>query len=491
MGKVIVIGAGIAGLASAIRMAVKGYEVKVFEKNHFPGGKLGQLNMANYRFDTGPSLFTLPGMIDDLFLLAGKSREKYITWSPLDNVCRYFYPDGKVINSFSNPEAFALEAHEKAGEPSKNVEKYLENARMLYNLAAPVFINNSLHKISNYLKPEYKKTLFYMHRFDFFNSLHHRNKKSFTTQHLVQLFDRYATYNGSNPYQTPATLKIIAHLEHNMGAFFPDRGMHSVANGLYQLASDLGVQFCFNTKVTRIETLKKKVTGIETEDGNHFEADYFVSDCDVYTLYKNFLSGHRMPFTVSWPERSSSALIFYWGIKHELPQLSLHNILFSADYKGEFEALFKQKSLFHDPTVYIFISAKHVPGDAPKGSTNGFVMINAPQNCGQDWVAMRKKARENIILKINRMLNLNIETLIESEHVNDPVSIEENTLSHSGSLYGNSSNSMLSAFLRHPNFSRNIKNLYFTGGSVHPGGGIPLCLASAAIACNEIKPAAR
>lgn len=175
-------------------------------------------------------------------------------------------------------------------------------------------------------------------------------------------------------------------------------------------------------------------------------------------------------------------MIFYWGIRKNFPQLNLHNIFFSGDYEAEFTHLFKHKNLYKDPTVYINITSKFEPGiQAPEGMENWFVMINVPANIGQNWERYRTESRERIIAKLSRILGVAVEDLIVSESVADPVSIESLTDSYMGSLYGTSSNSKMAAFMRHPNFSKTISGLYFVGGSVHPGGGIPLCLSSAAI----------
>ena len=162
----------------------------------------------------------------------------------------------------------------------------------------------------------------------------------------------------------------------------------------------------------------------------------------------------------------------------------MHNIFFSEDYKAEFDAIFNSKTIFNDPTVYVNITSKDVPTDAPKGKENWFVMVNAPHDTGQDWEALSQQLRVWVIEKLNRILNTDISTLIEQEWIMTPNSIESRTQSYLGALYGASSNNKMAAFLRHPNFSRHISNLYFCGGSVHPGGGIPLCLLSAKIVAD-------
>jgi phytoene dehydrogenase-like protein len=186
-------------------------------------------------------------------------------------------------------------------------------------------------------------------------------------------------------------------------------------------------------------------------------------------------------------EPSTSALIFYWGINKQYNELEVHNILFSSNYKNEFDHLSKLKTISNDPTVYIFISSKSVEGDAPEGKENWYVMINVPENTGQKWDELTEKARKDIIQKINRVLNTDIEQHILFEKIADPRTIEQDTGSYKGALYGKSSNNKFAAFLRHPNFKKGIKNIFFTGGSVHPGGGIPLCLASAKIVDKHIQ----
>jgi phytoene dehydrogenase-like protein len=202
---------------------------------------------------------------------------------------------------------------------------------------------------------------------------------------------------------------------------------------------------------------------------------------DVFFAYGNLMPSAKKPQKILAQERSSSALIFYWGISKSFAELDVHNIFFSADYEQEFSELFDHHTISDDPTVYINISSKLNVADAPTGNENWFVMINAPSSKGQDWDQLIKRTRKNVLLKLNRLLKTDIESFIVSENILDPRSIEKKTYSHQGSLYGTSSNSQFSAFMRHANRSSQFENLFFCGGSVHPGGGIPLCLYSAKI----------
>ncbi|PKO98700.1 MAG: phytoene desaturase [Bacteroidetes bacterium HGW-Bacteroidetes-8] len=483
--KTAVIGSGIGGLAIAARLAKRGYDVTLYEKNSTPGGKVSQIKERGYRFDTGPSLFTLPNLVDEI---------ADIKYFKLDNSCRYFYPDGTKFNFYQDPEKLKEETIKNSSEDYANIEKRLKDSSDIYNLTSDLFIFNSFSKISNFLKPENRKIPLKLHKMGFHRSMHSANKALFKDRHIVQLFDRYATYNGSSPYRAPATLNMISHLEHNIGAFFPENGIYAIVESLYKKGVELGVKYLFNTPVSSIIIDKKSHTakGLVVNNQELFY-DIVVSDCDV-----KYLSENMMPCNIRHPlgnrlkqlEPSSSALIFYWGVKGEHPQLDVHNILFSDNYKKEFDSLFYKMNLYKDPTIYIFISKKAVPADAPQGCENWFVMVNAPANIGQDWHSIITKTRGEIIKKINHTLGadstFDIEKQIEFEHIASPVTIEKNTLSSRGALYGSSSNSIMAAFMRHPNFLRKFKNLYFVGGSVHPGGGIPLCLAGAKIVEREI-----
>ena len=280
-------------------------------------------------------------------------------------------------------------------------------------------------------------------------------------------------------------MSMIPHLEMHLGTYFPKEGMHSITTSLYQLALRQGVQFNFGQKVDEILLEKKRAIGIRIGNENHF-ADLIASNMDIYSTYKKLLPQTSHPTRTLEQERSSSAIIFYWGIKKEFSELDLHNIFFSENYTEEFAHIFDKKSLFDDPTIYINITSKEKTNDAPEGCENWFVMINAPGDYGQDWSELVAQARRNIIGKLNRLLQVDLGEHIETEDVLTPPLIEQRTSSYRGALYGAASNSKFAAFLRHPNFSRKLKNLFFVGGSVHPGGGIPLCLLSAKITSELI-----
>ncbi|MEO6671521.1 MAG: 1-hydroxycarotenoid 3,4-desaturase CrtD [Ferruginibacter sp.] len=483
--KAIIIGSGVAGMAAAIRLAVKGYEVNVYEINAHPGGKLSMFEKDGYRFDAGPSLFTQPENIHELFELAGEPIENYFSYVPVDIACKYFFENGKIINAYSDAALFANELADKLGEQSTSTKKYLNRSEKLYKNIGSVFLNNSLQKKSTWFHRRIIRAIGSIRIPYLFSSLNKYNKKKFSSAEAIQIFNRYATYNGSDPYKAPAMLSVIPHIEYNQGVYYPAGGMISITNALHKLGEKKGVKFHFNTAVERIIYSEGKVSGVVVHDQNIY-APIVISNADIYLTYKILLNHLPKAQKLLKQERSSSALIFYWGIKGSFPELQLHNILFSDNYKKEFDALFTGKTLVEDPTIYINITSRMEPGHAPDGKENWFVMINAPSNYGQDWENLKQSIRFKIIEKINRILQTDIEPLIETEEILDPVLIESKTGSFMGSLYGSSSNSKLAAFSRPANFTNYIEGLFFCGGTVHPGGGIPLCFKSAKIATDLI-----
>nr|WP_294898665.1 1-hydroxycarotenoid 3,4-desaturase CrtD [uncultured Pedobacter sp.] len=480
MSKVNIIGAGLAGIASAVRFACKGFAVDVFESNAYPGGKLSDFKQGEYRFDAGPSLFTMPQYVDELFILAKKNPRDYFEYQKLEEICNYFWDDATRLTAFADVAQFAKQVEANTGSKAEELHQFLAKSETIYDITHKVFLEKSLHLLSTYTNTNTAKSFLRFGQIDAFRTMAKANQSFFSDEKMVQYANRFATYNGSNPYQAPATLNVIPHLEQNLGAYFPKGGMYSITKSLVKLAEDLGVKFHYNQKVDEIIVQNKKVKGIKV-GGQFVESDLVVSNMDVYFTYKNLLKDQKQPQKILKQERSSSALIFYWGIKKEFQELGLHNIFFSYDYRAEFDAMFKSQTIYHNPTVYINISSKMQKNDAPKGCENWFTMINVPNNTGQNWDTLIAEARKNIIAKINKNLGIELESLIENESILDPRTIESRTSSFRGSLYGTSSNSQFAAFLRHANFSKNIKNLYFVGGSVHPGGGIPLALLSAKI----------
>lgn len=478
-----IIGAGIAGLALAIRLANQGFKVTVFEKNSYPGGKLSELKLHGFRFDKGPSLFTMPELIDELTTLQKSSLE--FKYQKLEVITNYFYGDGTQVKAPANIEDFAEELHVKLNEDKETVLKYMKRNAFYFKTTEELFLKQSLHQLKNFINSKTVKGILLAPFLGLFSTMNKKNEQTFSNPKTVQLFNRYATYNGSNPYKAPALINMISHLEFNLGAYLPNKGMHQITTHLVQLAEEANVIIEYNAKVETLELgTNNRITSIKSNGKSH-PFDIVASDIDIHVLYNYLLPNSLTPKKLIKQEKSSSAYVFYWGINKEFSALGLHNILFSNDYKKEFEYLFSKQSPTDDPTVYINITSKFCKNDAPEGCENWFVMVNVPHNKNES-ISYAATVRKNVIEKINTILKTDIEKHIVTESTLSPVDIEHQTSSFGGSLYGNSSNNKFAAFLRHANFSTSIKNLYLVGGSVHPGGGIPLCLLSAKIASQII-----
>jgi phytoene desaturase len=483
--KVIIIGGGIAGLAASIRLSKAGFIVQLFEANENVGGNLGEIRSNGFRWDSGPSILTKPEYIEELFRICNKDPKDYIRFQKVEPLFRYFFSDGTFIDSFSDRKKFQEELKLKSDEPFAHVNKMLDDSKEIFRLTNEVFLERSLHEFRNYFNLATLRGILRFNRVHAFGSMHKYNRKVFSDQRLVQLFDRYASFNGSNPFEAPATLNVITHFAMNNGSYLPEGGMISISKSLYKLALDAGVDIKSSSPVKKIIIQDRKVTGVETTDG-FIPASIVVSNADIHYTYKKLLPEIRMPDIVSSQPRSSSVIVFYWGIKKIFPGIELHNTFFGKNDKEEYDILFRQHSISNNPTVYLYNSSKMNPDDAPRGMSNWFVMVSAPYNNGQDWNSIVAEVKLNVLRKISTVLKEEIEPLIVTENILTPAMIENKTNAWLGSIYGNSSNKIFSAFLRHSNFSRKIKGLYFCGGSVHPGAGLPLCLLSAKITSDLV-----
>ncbi len=487
-GPVAVIGAGLGGLSCAARLANAGFRVDLYDQRPQVGGKAGSRSLAGYRFDTGPSLFTMPRVFEQLFDELGERLEDHLHPIPLAPICTYFYPEGTVLRSFSDRERFAAEIEAKLGESGRGLERYLRHTGRIYESAAELFLWHSLHEPSTYAQPFARRALLELGRLDALRPLHQANRSFFSDPRLVQLFDRYATYNGSSPFRAPATLGIIPFVEHGLGGYGLEGGIHALPQALERLARRKGVSLQPGTRVDRILIRDGQVRGILVS-GEQRDYPVVVSNADVLRTYEDLLQQPHAPAARRYRrlEPSSSGLVFLWGLAETYPELGVNNIFFSPDYRREFRELFEERVCPRDPTIHVSITSKLVPTDAPRGGENWFVLVNAPYVAGQDWQRETARVRRRALAVLEKALGRPVASRIAAEEVMTPQDIERDTGSSRGSLYGISSNTRLAAFLRHPNRSRRVRGLYFCGGSVHPGGGMPLALLSGKIAADLVR----
>ncbi len=481
----VVIGAGIAGIAVALRLRAQGMQVVVLENKSTYGGKLNVLTHDGYRWDKGPSLFTLPKQVDELFELFGKNPTDLFGYERIEEPCRYYFSDGSDFLFVANPEIRnrALIEHFKHKNGQAAID-YIAESKATYEYIGDFFVDHPKYKLKNIFDRDLLKRYPTLISKKLTRSLNAYNSSKFDDPNLVQLFNRYATYNGSDPFQMSGLYSMIPHLEMNDGTYFPKKGMRSIVDSLYDLAIEQGVDFRFNVA----DIAAKKVNNqfeITTSQGA-LETANLISAMDCVPFYRDVLKDKKLALKYEKQARSTSALIFYWAVELIIPELKLHNVFFGADYLKEFRAIFHDMGLVEDPTVYIHLSSIVNPADAPVNGQNWFVMVNVP--AGMVIGEEQRNAIRNYIIKLvlNR-LHVNIEPFLRYENYWDPVRIGADTGGFEGALYGAASNSKIAALTRHGNTSSKYKNLYFCGGTVHPGGGIPLVLKSSKIVASLIQ----
>lgn len=467
----IVIGAGIAGLANAALLAHKGYSVTVYEQAATYGGKIGQLTLDGSLFDTGPSVCTDPGVIDAIYKKCNVNPRDYWTYEKTTETTRYFWPVDAVeyIMPVGKTQIERSLVHEFSEHPKK-IRKYFENTEKTYKKTAKYYVNRPLNFITMFSP----KVMFRFAKLTplLVQSLHARNKRYFLNKKTIQLFDRFATYSGSNPYKTPAISGFSGITELCDGVYFPDGGMRAISHGLYKLCIDKGVTFIFKQRVVGVTVANGIATQVRTEKESIL-CDAVVYDGDAVRLHE--LIGNPKTHKAVTAERSTSAIVFYWKVRGKYKKLGLHNILFSDDYAHEYDEL-RRGEIPEDPTIYINITCKKDSSLSEKGTENWFVMINVP--AGTKDVAVLR-AKEIVQAKIEKFLGGYI-TILQEDYLS-PSKLDAATGAWQGAIYGQSNNSVQSLLRRPRNKVKGISNVYRIGGTAHPGGGIPLAVRSAII----------
>ncbi len=486
----LVIGAGIGGLAAAIRLSAAGRSVRLLEKNAHPGGKCDRLVRDGFHFDLGPSVLTLPFLLDELFEAAGRRREDYLEIEPVEPGCSYFFPDGFRFDAPGTMDAFEAAVAEAFPAEIDGFRRFRAHIARIWEVGGPAFLFHPPGPAALRSIPLGKAVRALPDLLP--GRMHARLRRFFRDPRLIQLFARFATYNGSDPYRTPATFNVVAHAELAFGSWRCRGGMFALPRALDRLAGETGVERLYDTEVARVRFDRAgRPAGAETTDGGFHAARAVVCNRDaVAARAGRLLAGH--PASARWRRRaekgeaSGSGFVLLAALGERCPDLSCHNVFFSDDYPAEFDGLFGRPRPLENPTIYVSRPAGAEPGLAPPGKEGWFVLVNAPslQGCGE-WDVDGYAAR--LLGRLRSAGGLRPER-IEWTYAHGPAYYEERYGSWFGSLYGMSSNPIRQAFLRVPNRPRSTPGLFFAGGSAHPGGGIPLVLLSgrfAAEACGS------
>jgi phytoene desaturase len=488
---IIVIGAGLGGLSAAVRLAKQGFSVTILEKNETIGGKVNRVEFGGYNFDTGASLLTMRRVLEELFEFCEKRIEDYLEIVPLEPICRYFWTDKTIFDASTDLQKTENEIAKINSPDVEGFRRFLTDARRKYEVSEKTFLAYSLNDLPKLLHPKYLKDLLVISSMQ---TLDAHIKTYFRAPKLRQLFNRFATYNGSSPFQTPATFALIPYVEFGLGAWYARGGMYQIPKALEKLAKEFGTEIKTDCAVEKILIENKKAVGVRLENGEILRSDFVITNADAIETYRSLIDAkERKNFSDQKLEKiepSSSGFVLLLGVKKKFEMLAHHNIFFSDDYKSEFDQIFKQLKPAINPTIYVCATSRTDESQSPKDCENLFVLVNAPYTSDKtDWKTEAKSYRDLIVKKLEGFGLEDLEKSIEFEQTITPADFEKKYRANKGSIYGVSSNGIFSAFLRPPNRARGIGNLYFVGGATHPGGGIPLVLLSGKMASELIKNA--
>ncbi|WP_218031867.1 phytoene desaturase family protein [Dictyobacter kobayashii] len=503
--KIIIVGAGIGGMSAAIHLAAQGHAVTLLERQPRVGGKLNQIEQDGFSFDTGPSLITMPYVLRELFQAAGRRLEDYLDLQPLDETCRYFYRDGAILHAWRDRQRFAQEIARFSQHDAEAFWRFFNQARTIFAASADPFLYNSLGSPldvfqtflrfvwrGHYTTPEgeqdepgerLRAVLTALSP----STLDQHVGSFFEDAHIRQLFDRYATYNGSSPYQVASVYSIIPYVELADGGWYPCGGIYALARALEKLAKELGVTIETSCEVSRILVERGRATGVVLDDGRVLRSELVVANSDVVTTYRELLSPavrkQQRARRLEQLEPSSSGFVLLLGTRKQYPELAHHNIFFSDDYRAEFVDLFEYKIPQRNPTIYICATTRTDASQAPAGHENLFVLVNAPYlTARSNWQRDAPAYRNLVLDALARYPQIELADIRENlvyEQILTPQDFQRNYGANAGSIYGLSSNDRMAPFTRPGNRASDVQGLYFVGGSTHPGGGVPwlCCLA--------------
>ncbi len=473
---VVVIGSGLGGISSALRLSKIGYKVSIIEKNESLGGKISSFKSKGYKFDQGPSLITLPKHFEELFNDIDENINEHIDLIKLNPMCRYFFDDGSKIDYFSSLDLMKRE-FDKIGEDFKNFYNFLSIGSKIYELSEKTFLNFPMGKFPSNIK--FKELI----RFPYLSSIKSYQSlvnKTFSSKKIKQILERYPTYVGSSPSNAPGMLFIIPYIEYAFGSWYIKGGIYKLIESLEKLLIKNNVEIIKNCTVQNIQTSNNEVFGVETSKGP-IPAKIIINNTDVSNLDK--LQNKKSNQDIN--NYSLSGFVIMLGLKKKI-NLEHHNIIFSSNYKREFDDLFKRKKFPDDPTIYVCNSTASDGSVAPKNCSNLFIMANSPAT-NRSWTDDDIESARKKVFKNLQKIGIHIEkSTIEVEKIQTPNYFMSQHNSYGGSLYGKNSHGIKNSFFRHPNKEK-IKGLYNVGGTSHPGGGTPTVIKSSKITTNMIK----
>jgi phytoene desaturase len=490
--RVAVVGAGMAGLAVAARLAAAGHRVTVVEQAATYGGKLGVFSRDGFTFDTGPSLLTLPEVFRSLFADTGAPLEDVLDLVPVDPVCHYRFPDGSVLDVPHAEQDIESALTGAFGAPAaRQWRSVLADAERLWDLVGePVLqhpLGGALDVVRRAANPRDLMAIAP------WRTLRTLGERRLDDPRLRMLLDRYATYTGSDPRRIPALMSVVPFVEQRFGGWYVSGGLRKLADAVFERCVELGVRFRFDTPVHAVETEGGVAVGVTLPDGESLAADIVVSDVDATHLYRELVSdprARRPRRALRRVQPSLSGFVLLLALRGRTPVPRHHRVLFPARYDAEFDSIFgRHPEPVADPAIYV--CAPPDPAVRPPDGEAWFVLVNAPRHGkGQvDWDRPGlADGYADHLLRVMADRGLDVRSRVRWREVRTPADWERDTGSVGGSIYGSSSNGARAALLRPANSSP-VRGLHLVGGSAHPGGGLPLVTMSAAIVATQIGPA--
>ncbi len=470
--KVIVIGSGLGGISAAISLAQDGYDVTIHEKNPQIGGKLNLLKAQGYTFDLGPSILTLPHIFERLFQRSGRKMSDYIPIRTLRPHWRNFFEDGKVVDLDPDPAIMAAEAR-KVGEDPANVERFLKYSSDLYDLVNAGYFEQGLDT-SEEFREFYGLGKFL--KFDLFSTMHGGVARYLKTRHMRDIFDYFIKYVGSSAYHSPAFMNCMPTIQYRYDLWYVDGGLYGIALGLGRLMQEIGVKIHLNSEVSEVRKDGERVTGI-VANGEFHPAEIIVSNMEVIPAYEKLLAeDDAFMKTLEKYEPTCSGLVLELGLDRKYPQLAHHNFFYSDHQKEHFHTVFRKRQLPPDPTIYLVAASRTDPTVAPEGCDCLKILPHIPHIddehplTREDYLVFK----ERVIDKLERMGLENLRKHVVFEHCWTPLDIREQYHSNKGAIYGVVSDRFKNLAFKAPKQSVKYPNLFFVGGSVNPGGGMPM-----------------
>jgi phytoene desaturase len=482
----VIIGSGIGGITTSIYLARQGYQVTVYEKNATPGGRCGQILRDGHRFDSGATIYLMPEIYRQVFDSLGITPEGSFQSVPLPTLYQIYFDDGMKIAFTPEKERLAkqLESIEKGS--ALKAEKLITDGYKKFRLATESLLGRNFYSLWEFVTLKNAALLIKLKT----HIRHTRYVKRFLkNENLQKAFTFQNIYVGQNPYKAPALFSMLAAAELTEGSLVPVGGMFAVTKKLLSLAAEEGVRFVYNTPVIKIITEKNKAAGIVLENGSTVRAKVIVCNADLPHVYRELLSDKKVSHRIDNMQYSCSAIVMHWGLRKIYPQLEHHNVFLSGTYRENLNKIFKDQSLSSNPSFYIQAPAKSDPTAAPEGQDSISVVIpcgHIDESKNVDWTSLKDAARTSVIERLKKLGLTDIEENIKFEICYLPGDWQSFMNLTRGATFGIGHNIMQMGYFRPQNRHRKYKNLYFAGGSTHPGNGIPLVLLSAKLTSERI-----